>query len=105
MIQVNLRKLVSRLAYESNQPQLSVQYLSAKSKVHRHTITRLLESPEAGCRTKIVGNLLSVLFEEFRKVTSPSVTDQELLDQLLREFITASLPAQKRRPGRPRKET
>lgn len=100
MLQVNLKKLISKLAYEADAKAITVQYLADETGFHRNTITRLLEEPTANCHSEMLDGLLQLFFDEFKTVRGKGVDENALADELLREFITVSVPKPKRKTTR-----
>lgn len=95
MLQVNLKKLISKLAYEADEKALTVQYLADETEFHRNTITRLLDDPTANCHTDMLNKLLKLFLAEFKAVRGKGVDEAALANELLREFITVSVPKPK----------
>lgn len=100
MLQVNLKKLISKLAYEADAKAITVQYLADETGLHRNTITRLLDDPTANCHSEMLDTLLQVFYDEFKAVRGKGVDENALADELLREFITVSVPKPKRKSTR-----
>lgn len=89
MLQVNLKKLISKLAYEADAKALTVQYLADETGIHRNTITRLLDEPEVNCHTDMLNKLLKLFFDEFKAIRGGRTVDENALaNELLQEFIT-----------------
>lgn len=88
MITLRLSKLLAKLSYESNQPQLTIEELAKATGYNRQSLTKILKAPAANVTTGIIDAILQVFFERFKKVDKfKELSDQKLMKMLVDEFV------------------
>lgn len=98
MITVRLNRLLSKLSYETDTSPLSVEYLAQETGYHRNSISKILKSPTENTTTGLINALLQVMLKHFRKIdTYKDLSDDGLMDMLVKEFITVTPKTRKQR--------
>lgn len=99
MIVFRLPRLLAKLAYESNQKQLSVEDLARATGYNRQSFTKLIKAPSANVTSAVIDATLQTFFAHFKKLDRyKQLSDQDLLKLLADELIEF-------KPDKAKKET